>query len=414
MSFDIRAFLRDRSRSLPEKMEHLHEKIEAARQGREYLHFRTVTSPAGPRVEALDLDRGPGGEKIMMASNNYLGLARHPRVVARAREALEHWGVGAGGPNTIQGWTREAQDLERELAAFKGCEACLLSPSGYSANIGAITALVGPGDVFICDELDHASVVDGGRYSGADFHVYAHQDVDDLARVLEETRHHRGNRLVVTCGVFSMSGHVPPLDRMVPLVREHGAMLMVDDAHGTGVLGETGRGSTEFRGVHGQVDVVMGTFSKAFGCYGGFVAGSAPLVEYLRHFARAVMFSASLSPMTVGAVRGALEVMREDPSLLAAVRANADYMKRELASRGFDIGDSHTPIVPVMIRDAERCAAVVRDAYEQGLFLSHVQYPAVPLGTERIRLTVMADHSPEDLDQALEILSLAGRRHGVL
>lgn len=395
-------------------MEDFHRQVQEARALRKYLHFRTVSSPAGPRVEARALDGGPGQESIMMASNNYLGLAQHPKVVARAREALERWGVGAGGPNTIQGWTDFAQEVEAELASFKGCPASILAPSGYSANLGAVTALVGPGDVFVCDELDHASIVDAGRYSGAEFHVFAHRDPGDLRRVLEETASRRGTRLVVTCGVFSMSGHVPPLADYLELTRQHGALLMVDDAHGTGVLGATGRGSTEFCGVHGEVDVVMGTFSKAFGCYGGFVAGSEALVTYLRHFARAIMFSASLSPMTLGAVLGALEVMREEPERLAAVTANADFMKRELAAAGFDVGNSQTPIVPVMIRDGERCRGIVAEAHEKGLFLSSVEYPAVPLGEERIRLTVMADHSREDLFQATSILVAAGRHQGIL
>lgn len=414
MSFDVRAFMRDRRRGLQEKMRDLYQRIEAARSEGKYLHFRTVTSPAGPRVRARGLDGAGEVEQIMMASNNYLGLTDHPHVVARARAALEQWGVGAGGPNTIQGHSTLAQALEADLAAFKGCEAALLSPSGYSANVGAVTALVGPGDVFVCDELDHASVVDAGRFSGADFYVFQHQDPADLRRVLEEVRHHRGTKLVVTCGVFSMSGHVPPLADYLALTREHGALLMVDDAHGTGVLGATGRGATEHCGVHGQVDVVMGTFSKAFGCYGGFVAGSAPLVCFLRHFARATMFSAALSPMVIAAVHGALEVMRDDPGRLRAVTANADFMKAELAAAGFDVGDSLTPIIPVMIRDGERCQRLVAEAYARGLFLSMVEYPAVPMGTERIRLTVMANHERRDLEAARDILVAAGRAHGVL
>lgn len=414
MSFDVRAFLRDRRTPLREKMARLHQLIEEARPRGEYLHFRTVTSPAGPRVTARDLDGGGEAEKIMLASNNYLGLTRHPQVVARARQALDEWGVGAGGPNTIQGWSTLAQALEADLAAFKGCEAAILSPSGYSANIGAVTALVGPGDAFVTDELDHASIVDAGRFSGADFYTYRHRDPDDLRRVLEELRDHPGTRLVVTCGVFSMSGHVPPLGAYVELCREHGALLMVDDAHGTGVLGPTGRGSTEHCGVHGEVDVVMGTFSKAFGCYGGFVAGSAPLVTYLRHFARATMFSAALSPMVLGAVHGALEVMRDDPEPLRKVTENAAFMKATLADAGFDVGESLTPIVPVMIRDEERCLRLVASAYQAGLFLSMVQYPAVPKGTERIRLTVAADHTRADLEEAAAILVRLGREQGLV
>lgn len=414
MTFDVRGFLRDRRTPLKEKMARLHQLIEEARPKGEYLHFRTVTSPAGPRVTARDLG-GPGeAEKIMMASNNYLGLTKHPHVMERARAALDEWGVGAGGPNTIQGWSTPAQALEADLAEFKGCEAAILSPSGYSANVGAVTALVGPGDAFVTDELDHASIVDAGRFSGADFYTFRHRDPDDLRRVLEELRGHRGTKLVVTCGVFSMSGHVPPLGDYVELTREHDAMLMVDDAHGTGVLGPTGRGSTEHCGVTGAVDIVMGTFSKAFGCYGGFVAGSAPLVTYLRHFARATMFSAALSPMVIGAVHGALEVMRDDPEPLRQVTENAAWMKATLADVGFDVGESLTPIIPVMIRDEGKCLHLVRAAYEAGLFLSMVQYPAVPKGTERIRLTVAADHTTQDLEQAAAILVRLGREQGLV
>lgn len=413
--FDLRAFLRDRSRSLREKMEHLDGLIEEARAGGEYLHFRTVESPALPRVRARDLRTGGGAaEKIQMASNNYLGLTHHPRCIEAAREAVAEWGVGAGGPCTIQGWTTRLQEFEQALADYKGCEAAIVSPSGYSANIGTITALVGPGDSFICDELDHASIIDGGRYSGANFYVYRHDDVDDLRRVLEELKDHPGTKLLATCGVFSMDGDVAPLDRIVPLAREYDVMLMVDDAHGSGVVGPTGKGSPELRGVHGEVEIVMGTFSKAFGGYGGFVAGSKPLVNYLRHFARATMFSAAVAPMNIAAMHAALRVMQEEPGHLARLRENVEFMREGLADAGYDVGRSESAITPIMIRDAARCHALVREAYDEGLFLSMIEYPAVAVGTERIRLTCMANHTREDLETALEILVRLGRKHGVL
>lgn len=406
---DMRRIGRDRSRPAPEKWARFRQKVEAAQAEGSYHHFRQVLSPAEPRVLSLDRDGQRESERIMMASNNYLGLARDPRVMARAREALETWGVGAGGPNTIQGYTPLAEELEARLAAFKGCEAAMLSASGYAANLGCVTGLIGPGDVFFLDEADHASLVDAGRFSGAEIYVYRHGDLADLERQLEGLKGHPGYKLLATCGVFSMSGEVPPLAEIRALTKAHGVLLMVDDAHGTGVLGETGRGSTEFTGIHGQAEIVMGTFSKAFGCYGGFVAGSKDLITYLRHFARATMFSASLSPMTLGAVLGALEILETDPEPLRSVQAKASWLKRELELAGFELLDSKTPIVPLMIRDATKLSAFVAKAYDRGLFLSQVEAPAVPRGSERIRATVMATHSQDDLEKALEIFLAVGR-----
>lgn len=397
-----------------DKMKALAGAIDSMRPKKEYLHFRTVGSKASRRVMAKDLDGERFSEKIMMCSNNYLALTDHPKVVAAAHRALDEWGAGAGGPCTIQGWTTLLQDFERDLAAFKGCEAAIVSPSGYSANVGTLTALLGPGDAFICDELDHASLIDGGRYSGADFYAYKHNDMQDLARVLADLDGVRCTKLVAVCGVFSMDGDTARLEEIVPLARRHDALVMVDDAHGTGVIGATGRGTAEHRGVTGQVDIVMGTFSKAFGGYGGFVAGSRELVEFLRHFARATMFSAAIAPMNVAALHAALDVMKTEPDRLARLRASSAWMKSELKKYGFTLGPSETAIIPVMIGDPDRCRAMVRDAYDAGLFLSMIEYPAVPAGTERIRLALMCTHTEADLAEALRILVDTGRRHRVI
>lgn len=413
-AFDLRRFLRDRSRGLVEKTRDLHQRIEDARARGEYLHFRTVCSPAEAEVVSRDLDGQGEASRLQLASNNYLGLATHPRVVAAAREAVDAWGVGAGGPCTIQGWTPPLQALEAELAAFKGCEAAVVSPSGYAANVGTLTSLLGPDDVILCDELDHASILDGARFSGAQLRVFRHSDVDDLARSLEDLRDHPGTKLVVVCGVYSMDGDLAPLGAIVPVVREHGALLMVDDAHATGVVGATGKGTTEAEGVHGQVDLVMGTFSKALGCYGGFVAGPAHLVTFLRHLARATMFSAAPSPATIAAVREGLRVIADEPQLRQRLHENVAYVRGALTEAGFDVGASASAITPVMIRDEGRCHALVSDAYQAGLFLSMIQYPAVARGSERIRLTCMATHSRDQLEGAVSTLVELGRKHGVI
>ncbi|RCK79086.1 MAG: 8-amino-7-oxononanoate synthase [Candidatus Ozemobacter sibiricus] len=413
-NFDVKALLADQTRSLPEKMALFHQVIEEARRQKLYLFFRTTTSASTNHIEAVTLETGQPKEMVMMASNNYLGLTTHPEVVARTKAAIDRWGIGMAGPCTLNGNTTLHQEFEARLAAFKHCEAAMLFPSGYAANIGLITALLGPHDWFIGDELNHASLIDGARYSRAQRLVFKHSDLADLERCLREVEGKPGQKLVAVDGVYSMDGEIAPLRPIVDLCKKYRALLLVDDAHGTGAVGQHGRGSLEYCGVEGEVDFVMGTFSKAFGCYGGFIASRKVVINWLRHFARSGMFTAAVAPMTVAACLAGLDIIEQHPELVAKLHENAALVRRRLTEAGFELGGLDAPIIPIFVRSREKVYAIVKEAYERGLFLSLIEYPAVAPGTERIRLTVMATHTPADLEFALSLLIELGRKYGVI
>lgn len=413
-NFDVKQLLQNQVMSLQEKMQVFHEVIEEAKKQKLYLYFRTTHGPSERHIIATSLETGQPTEMIMMASNNYLGLTTHPDVKRKTIEAVEKWGIGMAGPGTLNGNTTLHQEFESRLARFKHCEASMLFPSGYSANIGCITALLGRHDFFIGDELNHASLIDGARYSGAQRLVFKHSDSADLERCLKEVENKPGLKLVAVDGVYSMDGEIAPLRQIVDVCKKFNVMLLVDDAHGTGAVGKTGRGSLEYCGVEGEVDIVMGTFSKAFGCFGGFIAGSNILINWLRHFARAGMFTASVAPMNVAACMASLEVIEKNPELIHKLQENARYVREQLTDMGYEISNHETSIIPVFIRDREKANGIVKEAYERGLFLALIEYPAVAVGTERIRLTMMATHTDEDIKTALNLLNALGRKYGVL
>lgn len=412
--FDVKALLTDQTRSLAQKMALFQQVIEEARRQKLYLFFRTTTGASTNHIEAVTLETGRPLEMVMMASNNYLGLTTHPEVTERTKAAIDKWGVGMAGPCTLNGNTTLHQEFEARLAAFKHCEAAMLFPSGYSANVGLITALLGKEDWFIGDELNHASLIDGARYSKAQRLVFRHSDVADLERCLREVESKPGQKLVAVDGVYSMDGDIAPLRPIVDLCQRYRALLLVDDAHGTGAVGLHGRGSLEYCGVEGEVEIVMGTFSKAFGCYGGFIAGSKKLVNWLRHFARAGMFTAAVSPMVVAACLAGLDVIEGHPELVAKLHENASLVRARLGAMGFELGGKDAPIIAIYVRNRDKAYGVVKEAYERGLFLSLVEYPAVPPGTERIRLTVMATHTPPDIEFAMDLLGKLGRKYGII
>ncbi|MBF0502015.1 MAG: aminotransferase class I/II-fold pyridoxal phosphate-dependent enzyme [Candidatus Riflebacteria bacterium] len=413
-NFDVKALLSDQTMSLQEKMTLFDRVIDEARAKKIYLFFRTTTGPSEAHINAVTLEGGRPMNMIMMASNNYLGLTTHPELKERAKAAIDKWGIGMAGPCTLNGNTTLHQEFESKLAVFKHCEASMLFPSGYSANIGCITAILGKGDVFIGDELNHASLIDGARFSGAKRLVFKHSDTVDLERCLIEAKSLPGQKLVAVDGVYSMDGEIAPLRPIVDLCKRYGVMLMVDDAHGTGAVGKTGRGSLEYCGVEGEVDIVMGTFSKAFGSFGGFVAGSKPFINWLRHFARAGMFTAAVAPMNVAACLAGLEVMQSHPELVEKLRENAAFLRNGLIEMGYEVGRDETAIIPVFVRDRIKAYAIVKEAYERGLFLSLIEYPAVAPGSERLRVTAMATHTREDLVTALSMLKELGHKYGVL
>ncbi|RME06078.1 MAG: glycine C-acetyltransferase [Anaerolineae bacterium] len=373
-----------------------------------YNHIRTLGSPQGAWL-VVD------GKKVLnFCSNNYLGLANHPRIVAAARKAMETYGVGPGAVRTIAGTMDLHVKLDKRLADFKGVEAAITFQSGFTANLGTIPALVGKGDVIFSDELNHASIIDGCRLSGAKIIRYAHCDAEDLEAQLKEHRDQYERALVVTDGVFSMDGDVAPLDVIYNVTQNYDAILMVDDAHGEGVLGRGGRGIVDHFDLHGKVDVEVGTLSKAFGVVGGVVAGNARVVEWLHQRGRPFLFSSAMTVPDVAACLEAVDMLEESTELVDRLWENTRYFKGEMKNLGFDTGQSVTPITPVMLGEAKLAQEFSKALYEAGVFAMAIGYPTVPRGKARIRVMISAAHSREDLDQGLEAFASVGRALGVI
>jgi 8-amino-7-oxononanoate synthase len=387
-----------------------HERVEQLAAAREHdllPYFRQVDGEPGPVVQM------EGRERITLGSNNYLGLTTDPRVKGAARQALEDYGTGLTGSRFMNGTTPLHLELEREITDWMGTEDALVFTTGYQANVGCIATLLDPADTVICDSGDHASILDAVMMSRARIRPFRHNKLEKLEKMLVRSADDGGGVLVVVDGVFSMEGDLAPLPDIVELCRTHGARLMVDEAHGVGVLGETGTGASEAYGVADQVDLRMGTFSKSLASCGGFIAGPAEVIDFLRVQARAFMFTASAVPAAVGAVLGALRVIRSDEGkeLLARVLENARYLQRGLDELGFDVvkptpmpdgSDLLTPIVPVTIGDDWRAVQFWRALYDEGVYTNVALYPAVPRGGALLRTSVMATHEHQHLDRALE------------
>ncbi len=351
--------------------------------------------------------RGPDGRWLLsLASNDYLGLASHPEVRAAAAAALER-AVGSGGSPLICGYGGEAAALERELAAWKGAEAALLFPSGFQANVSLLPALAGPGDAVFLDRLCHASLVDGARLSRAELYVYRHADPEHLEGLLRRRRSRHRRALVVTDGVFSMDGDLAPLPALAEVGERHGAWLVVDDAHGTGVLGPDGAGTAAHQGVRGRVPAQMGTLSKALGAQGGFVAGSRTLVEHLVNRARGYVFSTGLAPALAAAARAALAVARRESWRRERALALAARLRSTLRGLGYRVPEGETPIIPVLVGDPAAAVALAAALREQGVYAPAVRPPAVPPGTARLRLSVSAAHADGDLEEAVAAFARA-------
>ena len=351
---------------------------------------------------------------LLLCSNNYLGLADHPALAAASAAAIGLYGTSSGASRLVSGTMELHEQLERAVAAFKGREAALIFNSGHAANTGIIPALVGRGDVVFSDRLNHASIVDGILLSGARLVRYPHNDFRALALLM--AKHVGGRRLIVTDGVFSMDGDVAPLAELVELKRSHGALLMVDDAHGSGVLGEKGRGSAELCGVDSAVDILMGTFGKALGSFGAYAAVSAELRELLVNRARSFIFSTSLPPSVLAASLAAVELVQtpEGDQLREALFANTRFFRNALAAAGFQIPDGSTQIVPILVGSAEATMQFSDALLEEGYFAQGIRPPTVPVGTSRLRFTLMASHTQTDLAGAVECICRVGRRLGVL
>jgi 8-amino-7-oxononanoate synthase len=381
------------------------QRLEDLRSAGLYRRLRLVESPQGPRV-TLD-----GAEVLLLCSNNYLGLADHPRVRQAAADAAERFGTGAGASRLISGNMSIHERLERRLAEFAGYEATLLFGSGYLANLGAVAALAGRGQVVFSDELNHASLIDGCRISRAERFVYRHCDLEHLAWGLRKANARAA--LIVTDAIFSMDGDVAPIAELLELARRHGCRLLVDEAHATGSLGPGGRGAVAEAGLSGEVDVVVGTLGKTLGSYGAYVCASEQIVELLVNVARPFIFSTALPPPAVGAALAAVALLEGQPGMVEHLRRNGDILRRALAGQGLDVGSSRTQIVPVVVGDAETAMALCERALEGRVFAQAIRPPTVPPGTSRLRLSVMANHRPNDLCSAARVIANAATELGI-
>ena len=357
-----------------------------------------------------------GGRRLInLSSNNYLGLNTHPRLVEAAVQGATEWGAGTGAVRTIAGTQTLHEELERRLARFKHTEAALSFQSGYTVNIGVIGSMLDQGDCVVSDKLNHASIIDGIRLTKASRELYEHADVDDAERALRAARDNGARRvLLVTDGVFSMDGDIAPLPELVERAEKYDAAVMVDDAHATGVLGRNGRGTTDHFDLHGRVALNIGTLSKAVGVVGGYVAASQTVRDHLIHKARPFLFSSSHPPAVVTACIAAIDVLESEPELIERLWANTEHFKGGLRELGFDIGDSRTPITPVMCGEAPQAMALSDRLMELGVFAQGIGFPTVPRGRARVRTIVSATHTTAQLDAALEVFGEAGRSTGLL
>lgn len=383
------------------------DEIAALKEAGLYNTIRTIDSPMDAWV-TID-----GRRLLNFCANNYLGLANHPRIRQAAKDAIDAYGVGPGAVRTIAGTMSLHVALEERLAAFKRAEACITLQSGFTANLATLPALVGRGDVIFSDELNHASIIDGSRLSRATIVRYNHADVDDLRQKIKATTEY-GRRLIVTDGVFSMDGDIAPLDEICDVAEANGIMLMVDDAHGEGVLGTGGRGIVDHFGLHGRVDVEVGTLSKAFGVMGGLVAGKATIIEWLRQRGRPFLFSSALTVPDTAACLEAVNMLESSTELVDRLWSNARLVRNAMQEMGFDTGFSQTPIVPVMLGDAQLAQTFSRRLFEEGVFAMAIGYPTVPQGKARIRVMNSAAHSHQDLETALATFGKVGQELGVI
>ncbi len=375
------------------------------------------------RLRVLDDAQAPvchydGRQVINLASNNYLGLCNHPKLKEAAEKATRELGVGPGAVRTIAGTMKIHMELEEKIARFKNVEACVVFQSGFTANAGTVSAILGKEDFIISDELNHASIIDGARLSRAKIKVFRHKDVAHAEELLRELRNEPGHKLLITDGVFSMDGDIGPVDKLADLAGKYGAIMMVDDAHASGVLGRNGRGTVDHFQCHGRVDIQVGTLSKAIGAIGGYVCGSKDLVDFLYHRARPFLFSTSHPPSVTATCIAAFDLLEQEPERIERLWANTRSFKAELGRLGFDIGGvntpaSETPITPIIVGEGRRAMDFSRALFDAGVMATGIAFPTVPEGKARIRTIMTSEHTPEQLDRALEILEKTARRMGI-
>jgi glycine C-acetyltransferase len=387
---------------------YLGEQLDAWKKAGTYQRLRVLESESAAEA------RFDGKDVINLASNNYLGLTTHPKLRAAALKATERYGVGSGAVRTISGTMTLHMQLEERIARFKNVEACVVFQSGFAANAGTVAAVLTPEDHIISDELNHASIIDGCRLSRAKIHVFPHKDTVAAERKLAALDGQPGRKLLITDGVFSMDGDIAPLQGLVEAAEKHGAIMMVDDAHSSGVLGRDGRGTIDHFGLHGRVHIQVGTLSKAIGVLGGYVCGSRALIEFLYHRARPFLFSTSHPPAVAAACMAAFDVLEEEPERIQNLWDNTRYFKQGLSAAGFNTGVSETPITPVIVGEARLAHALSAALFEEGVLATGIAFPTVGEGKARVRTIVTATHTRADLDRALDVFGRVGKKLGIL
>lgn len=403
--FDVDADITGRAKMFGEYLKDIREK--------RHLQYRRIsTDGSGPVMKVVDHYTGKIKEMVYLASNDYLNLTKHPRTIAAGREALEKYGSGAGSVPLLGGTLDIHIELEKKVARFKGCEDSIIYTSGFGSNCGSLLSILQEKDVAILDTYVHASIIDGCKSTNIRF--FRHNDMNSLERVLERVKDKYRTKLIAVDGVYSMDGDIAPLDRIVELAKTHGAYVMVDEAHATGVIGDTGRGTPQHHNIEGKVDIVAGTLSKALGGVGGFIAANSELVELLRYYSRPYIFSTAMTPQVAGSLLAAIDVIEEEPEHRKRLWENIRYFKSNLTALGFDLGNSETAIFPIIIGNDLKVKEICRRLHELDIYVNPVMYPAVPKRLSRIRMSLMSAHTKEHLDKALEALETAGREYGVI
>ena len=390
------------------QLQYLSDELEKLREQKLYQKLRILETEQRP------VARFDGREVINLSSNNYLGLTTHPKLKQKALEAIEKYGVGSGAVRTIAGTMTLHMALEEKIAQFKHVEASVVFQSGFTANAGTVQAILGKEDVIISDELNHASIIDGCRLSRAEIKVFPHKDMEACEKVLKEIENRPGRKLLITDGVFSMDGDIAPLPQLVELAEKYGCIMMIDDAHASGVLGRNGRGTVDHYNLHGRIDIQVGTLSKAIGALGGYVCATRDTIEFLYHRARPFLFSTSHPPSVAATCIAAFEVLEDEPERIEKLWANTRLFKEGLKKLGFNTGMSETPITPVIVGDAALAHEFSRELFAAGVFAQSVGFPTVPVGKARIRTIVTATHTEEELAHALEILETVGKKLGII
>jgi glycine C-acetyltransferase len=389
-------------------LSYLSEQLEAWRTAGTYQRLRVLESACEP-VATFD-----GKEVVNLASNNYLGLADHPKLIEAAVAAAKKYGAGSGAVRTISGTMGIHLELEEKIAKFKKVEACVVFQSGFAANAGTVSAVLGTEDHIVSDQLNHASIIDGARLSKAKIHVFPHRDTAAAESILQGLAVKPGHKVLITDGVFSMDGDIAPLPKLVEIAEKYGAIMMIDDAHSSGVLGRNGRGTVDHFGLHGRVDIQVGTLSKAIGVLGGYVCGSRDLIDFLYARARPFLFSTSHPPSVAASCIAAFDILESEPERIERLWENTRYFKEQLNAAGFNTGDSETPITPIMVGEAKKAHEFSRSLFENGMLATGIGYPTVAEGKARIRTIVTATHTREMLDRALEILRRVAKQMQII